>query len=638
MRYIKHLSWSKDGTSPNSPVFTRFSCLHQILQFSSNSPGCSLRTARCIFNGKLSSLRLYPLRGVLSDFLGPTYPSPKDLKSNTSHVSSAWSNVTFTIQTLLNDRGANSGGPSRLKDLTFSMGMFSVHDKSAECLQYHHTAAEVANSSTGVTKVDGDSIYRTASITKAITAFAGMLEFSDEDWNRPVTYFIPSLAEYARNSSAEPDSVNTVQWDKVTLAALSAHMAGTPRDVIPFDVSDFGFVPSTKDPVEEFGVPPLNPTDPTAFPPCAAVLIANGTCTNSNEYAKGAQARPPVFLPWTSPSYTDFGYMLIGIALANVTGRSIDDLYRESIFSPLGMSSSSSVPPDQSQWKYHVIPGDIINAALAPEFSPPFIRSSGGVFSTINDLAKLGTGILNSTLLPSDQTRKWMKQISHTGSLENSIGRPWEIHRYTHPGSGIVTDIYTKSGDAGAYTSNLVLIPDFDAGFSLLTASSLPGRITAAALLLDLVTEQLLPALMAQAEAERSFAGTYTSSIPGLNSTLTVGLNQTEGAKPGLVVTSFISNGTNVLLAKVLGANPVRLLPSIPESGTREIAFRTSPYKKPGGGPFSRQLTVDSDWIFGDLGTYGGLPAGLFAFDLDAEGKATAVRPAAWRVKLDRTP
>ncbi|KAG6991147.1 hypothetical protein G7Y79_00056g090280 [Physcia stellaris] len=580
--------------------------------------------------------------GVLSDFLGPTYPSPKDLKSNTSHVSSAWSNVTSTIQALSSKPGTNSGGPSRLKNLTFSIGMFSVHDKSAECLQFHHTAAQVANSSTGVTKVDGDSIYRTASITKVITAFAGMLEFSDEDWNRPITHFIPALAEHAQNSSAKPDSVNTIQWDKVTLAALGAHMAGTPRDVIPADPRDFFYVPITQDPVRDFGLPPLNPTDLTAFPPCAAeaVLIGNETCTN-NDYAKGAMARPPMFLPWTSPSYTDFGYMLLGIALANVTGKSIDDVYSERIFGPLGMSSSSSLPPDQSQWKYRVIPGDIVNAALTPQSYLPFTRSSGGVSSTTNDLAKLGTAILNSTLLPSDQTRKWMKQISHTASLENLVGRPWEIYRYTHPGSGIVTDIYTKAGDAGAYTTNLILIPDFDAGFSILAASSLPGRTATVALLADLVTEQILPALMAQAEAEAepNFAGTYTSSIPGLNTTLTLALNQTAGAKPGLVITSFISNGTNVLLTEALGGpSPVRLLPSIPESGTGQIAFRTSPYKEPGGGPFSRQLTVDSDWLFGDLGTYGGLPTGLFVFDLDREGKATAVRPAAWRIKLDRKP
>ena len=186
-----------------------------------------------------------------------------------------------------------------------------------------------------------------------------------------------------------------------------------------------------------------------------------------------------------------------------------------------------------------------------------------------------------------------------------------------------------------------MLIPDFDAGFNILSASSLKDRTAVAALLADLVAEQMLHALMtqAEAEAERNLVGTYTATIPGINTTLTVDLDQTAGAKPNLVIASFISNGTNVLLTTALGgASPVRLLPSIPESGTGEIAFRTSPYKEPGGGPFSRQLTVDSDWLFGDLGTYGGLLMGLFVFDLDGEGKATAVRPAVWRIKVDRKP
>lgn len=516
------------------------------------------------------------------------------------------------------------------------MGMFSVRDPSAECLQYHHTSAEVANSTTGVTKVDGDSIYRVASITKDITAFAGMLELSDEVWNRPISHFIPSLAEYARTSSAETDSVNTVQWDKVTLAALAAHMAGTPRDVTPGDPGDFLYTLGVPDSVGVFGLPLLHPTDPTAFPPCLATLATNETCTN-NDYAKGAQARPPMFLPRTSPSYTDFGYILLGIAIANATGRSIEELYRESIFGPLGMSSSSSLPSNQSKLEHLVIPGDISNAALT---TLPVFRSSGGVLSTINDLAKLGTAILNSTLLPPDQTRKWMKQISHTASLECSIGRPWEIYRYTHQGSGTVTDIYTKSGDSGAYTAFLALIPDFDAGFNVLTAGTSKDRTTMASLLADLVTDTMLPALMAQAEteAELRFAGTYISTTPGLNTTLTVGLNQTEGAKPGLVITSFISNGTEVLLAQTIGASPLRLLPSIPESVTGEIAFRVSEYRKPVGGLFSRQLTVNSDWVYGDLETYGGLSRELFVFELDGEGKVSAVKPAAWRIKLDRKP
>ncbi|KAL8730060.1 MAG: hypothetical protein Q9181_004791 [Wetmoreana brouardii] len=251
--------------------------------------------------------------GTLGDFTGPTYPAPKDLTSEQSLVSAAWNNVTSTIHTYLNEPSTDLTGPSGLRNLTFSLGIFSVQDLSAaESLQFHFTSAEVANSTTGATKVDGNSIYRLASITKLVTIFAGMLELDDTDWDRPITDFVPSLAEFARNTSGENDPVNTVQWDKITLAALGAQLAGSPRDVLPYDPGDYLYKPP--DPVAEYGLPPLSLTD--LLPPCAK--SSDGTCSG-NDYAKGAQARPPVFLPWTSPSYTDFGFMLLGLAIANIT-------------------------------------------------------------------------------------------------------------------------------------------------------------------------------------------------------------------------------------------------------------------------------------------------------------------------------
>ncbi|KAL8820041.1 MAG: hypothetical protein Q9223_001647 [Gallowayella weberi] len=572
---------------------------------------------------------------VLTEFLAPPFPQPRDLTSNKSLVSTAWGNVSSTIENYLNDSSTDLAGLSGLKNLTFSLGMFSIHDPSAaERLQYHFTSAQVANSTTGATEVNGNSIYRVASVTKLITAFAGMLELSNTDWDRPITDFVPSLADYARNTTGENDRVNTVQWNKVTLAALAAHLAGTPRDVTPYNPGDYLYV--SPNPIAEYGLPPLNLSDPLAVPPCARVT---GNCSE-NEYAKGAQARPPVFLPWTSPEYTDFGYMMLGLAITNITGKSIHNLYRESIFSPLDMSSSVSLPsPDNTTWKNYVIPGDVKNGFLSSEQIPEVTIPSGGIFSTTNDLAKLGIAILNSTLLPPDQTRKWMKPVSHTANLVYSVGRPWEIYRYTHPTSGIVTDIYTKGGDSGAYGGSIILIPDFDAGFSILGASSLKERTTVTLALADLVIDAMMPALMAQAESEagQNFVGTYTSTTPGLNTTLTLTLNQSQGANPGLTISSFISNGTDVLAAEVLGVNPVRLLPTISDAKTHQAAFRTSATTQPSQGLFSRQFNAFADWLVADSSTYGGLAVGLFVFDLGDGGKAEAVSPVGWRVKLDKT-
>ena len=327
--------------------------------------------------------------------------------------------------------------------------------------------------------------------------------------------------------------------------------------------------------------------------------------------------------------------MLLGIAIANITNKSIHDVYSESIFGPLGMTSSHSTVPDESQRGQYVIAGTLLSASFVdlPTIFDVSIPS-GGMFSTTNDVAKMGTAILNSTLLDSDQTRKWMKPVSHTAMFEYSLGKPWEIYRYTHPRTGLVTDIYTKSGDSGNYGSFIVLIPDFGAGFSLIGASSLTERSAQTALLMDLITEQMLPALTSQAEAEakRNLAGKYVSEDKSLNSTLTLAID--PKGQPGLVITQFISNGTDVLNSGAIGRSPVRLLHSISDLSSGQIAFRTSSLHPPKGGLFTRQYNVNLDWLAGDSPAYGGVGVGLFIFDVGPKGKATAVSPAAWRVKL----
>ncbi|KIW31412.1 uncharacterized protein PV07_03063 [Cladophialophora immunda] len=575
---------------------------------------------------------------VLCDFLGPTYPAPTDLASNGSHVSTAWRNLSSTLNGFISEPSTNLSTPSGLKNLTFSVGMFSIHDASAAgALQFHHTSSEIAHSSTGLKKVDGNSIYRVASMSKLFTTFAGMLNLKDGDWDRPITDFVPTLAAYAAAHPAENDMVDTVDWNKVTLAALASQIAGNPRDISPYDPGDYLLLDTTNELVNTFGLPPLNVSDPLAAPPCLVAMLSGNLSCPSNEYAIGAEARPPLFQPWTSPAYTDYGFMLLGTAIANITGTSIHDVYRQSIFSPLGMTSSFSNVPNASQYGQYVIPGNASSAALTPAGAPEVTIPSGGIFSTTNDLAKFGTALLNGTLLDPDLTRKWMKPVSHTAMFEYSVGRPWEIYRYTHPDSGLITDIYTKLGDSGYYGGYMVLIPDFDAGFSIIGASSLSERSTLTALLADIVTEKMLPALTAQAQAEarNSFVGTYSSEDESLNSTLTLAIN--PQGKPGLVISSFVSNGTDVLRSGLIGKSPVRLLHSISDRPNGRMAFRTSSFRVTSGGLFSQQYNANLDWLAGDSPTYGGVGLGLFEFDLDTNGSAVAVSPAAWRARLVKT-
>ena len=133
-----------------------------------------LRT-RCTAKMSSSSLAIFLLplwiTTVSTDLMGPNYPAPMDLSSDESLVIGSWANLSTTLSAYLNgSKSANAINIAGLTNLTFSMGMFSTDDPgAAESHQYHYTSEKVASASTGVNEVDGDSIYRIASVAKLIT-------------------------------------------------------------------------------------------------------------------------------------------------------------------------------------------------------------------------------------------------------------------------------------------------------------------------------------------------------------------------------------------------------------------------------------------------------------------------------------
>ncbi|KAH8891718.1 beta-lactamase/transpeptidase-like protein [Thozetella sp. PMI_491] len=587
---------------------------------------------------------------VLADFLGSSYAPPADLTSNGSLVAAGWKNITSTLEIYLRNDSQDSNPASAaatalLKNVTFSLGMFSLRDTAATDLQFHYTSPEIATAPNGTHRVDADSIYRIASVTKVFTVLAGLLELKSADWDTPLTELLPALAEYASSTPAAEDPAYTVAWDQVTVAALASQISGVPRDGFPalgellFLAAIYEAAGSPFD-VTKLGLPILNQSDPLANPPCAA-WVSNGSSCPEEAYVDGVKNRPPAFAPWTTPGYSNDGFTLLGVALSKITGKPLDQLYCERIFDPLGMTSSNSSTPPESEWYRSVIPGAPTDSFA---IDAGIFVSSGGLLSTLNDIARFGKGILNSTLLSADQTRKWMKPVSHTARFQYSVGKPWEILRYTHS-SGVTTDMYTKLGDSGAYTSFFVLLPEYEAGFTVMSCSTLDSRAQIMSVVADLVTETILPALAAQAaaEAERNFAGVYVPAEAGLNSSLTLVVNQDQTAAPGVTITSWISNGTDVMaiLGTSIGPQPWRLVPSVPRGANGKAAFRLIsntdvPSVAVTGGLFSSPALFSSDWINVDQFTYGGIGVSLFVFDIADDGSVVAVSPAAFRATYNR--
>lgn len=587
------------------------------------------------------------LPAAFANLLGPSYPPPRDLSSSHSRVATSWKNLTSQLNTVLADSHTNStSGVYALKNLTFSVGLFSTLDPNAKDLQFHHTASDVAKSPVGVQKVDGNSIYKVASVSKLFTVLAGLIELKPRDWELPLTDIFPFLAEHVHRQRNNFRLVYDVQWDRITLRSLAGQMGGIPHGATEEFLQTFLLYkylegsrnPALTDP-NFYGLPPLNDSDLTLWPSCLGEQTQG---CNPVSWDVAYAPRPPVYLPWTSPEYANGGYIFLGLAISNLTGKAMDEWYSDSIFQPLGLKSTYSSPPDNST-RPHSVTSEALDAQFVPDGG--ITNPSGGLFSTTNDLSKLGVALLNSTLLPSEKTREWMKPVTHTSSLRYSVGSPWEIHRFVHAGSGVVTDLYTKLGDSGFYGGIVVVIPDFDAGFTLLSASTQASRSSEALLAIDLIVDTLLPALMEQAaiEAAQKFAGTYKAE--DLNSSLTLTVVPPTQPAPGLNISSWISNGTDItdLVPTLLGGPGSRLVPSIvTEQVTGEIAFRAyTATQTRGPGVGSSSLLFSSfydlgDWTMLDQLTWGGIATSLFVFDVEGNGTVKSVTPGAYRVKMAR--
>lgn len=235
--------------------------------------------------------------------------------------------------------------------------------------------------------------------------------------------------------------------------------------------------------------------------------IATVTRCSRAEVLEALQARPRTYLPYTTPAYSNTGFLLLGFILEQVTGKTYEQVLQKDLVEPLHLKRTTSSIPNSTTG------GVIIRDPTASGWNIDVwdATAMGGGFSTTNDLSGIGRAILSSSLLPPNTTRLWMKPTTFTSSLIGAVGMPWEIYRASiDPGSNRVVDIHTKGGNVGVYSAPLALLPDFNVGFVVLVASEADG---APYIFSDLIAEVVIPALeeAARQEADSVYAGTYTA-------------------------------------------------------------------------------------------------------------------------------
>jgi CubicO group peptidase (beta-lactamase class C family) len=172
--------------------------------------------------------------------------------------------------------------------------------------------------------------------------------------------------------------------------------------------------------------------------------------------------------PGTRYSYSNIGYGVLGLALSRAARTPFMELVDDGIFAPLGMTSSTFVISDGLLPRLSVgyaNTGTLIDVQTPARrrLSPGYGVPSGGIYSTVGDLARLvgalngaGAGVTSETMRVAMQTRQ-----------TPAYGDAYGLGLYLYTTAGTVS-IAGHSGAVSGYTAYLGFDPNSKVGVILL--------------------------------------------------------------------------------------------------------------------------------------------------------------------------
>lgn len=137
------------------------------------------------------------------------------------------------------------------------------------------------------------------------------------------------------------------------------------------------------------------------------------------DYVKLYGNRGPAYEPGSRWAYSNYGFLLLGVLIEKVSGKSYYDYVRDHIYKPAGMTASGSEPEDQMVGDRSVGYTRFGGSGLrANTDTLPYRGSSaGGGYSTVEDLLKFATALQKHKLLNAQHT-----QLLTTGKVDTPMG------------------------------------------------------------------------------------------------------------------------------------------------------------------------------------------------------------------------
>jgi CubicO group peptidase (beta-lactamase class C family) len=230
--------------------------------------------------------------------------------------------------------------------------------------------------------------FEAASLTKPLVAIALMqlVEAGKVELDQP-------LRMYIAEAPTGPDA-----WGGVTMRQALTHTAGLPYSVD-------------------------TPTKP------------DGTFTEQ-DFLRAAVGAPLNAKPGERWEYSDFGYQLITLVIARVSGLPAEKYIQARIFEPAGMKSAVINPdmPDGTAAGYRLTQSGVVRSGDAPD-QPLFF--GGGMYLSLQDYIAWDAALTQGLLLKPETLRQMWQPATLNDGSQSEYGLGWTTRM---SGGGLVTE------------------------------------------------------------------------------------------------------------------------------------------------------------------------------------------------------
>ena len=337
----------------------------------------------------------------------------------------------------------------------------------------HQTNQEASASSTsaGTRPGQGDDALRAALQAVVDAGATGMIALVDDGHKQSRLAVGAAQLEPKRLPLRVRDQVRVGSITKTAIATITLQLVGERR--LGLDDTIERWLPGAVPNGSEITVRMLlnhtsgiyNYTDDEVF--FASVLADPYRHWTPQELIAVANSHPPVFPPGQGWSYSNTGYILIGLLLEKATHRPVQDLVKQRIVRPLHLSNTYFATSAQFRGRYaHGYAPPSLTGDGYQDLSswpPSWAWAAGALVSNAPDLRRFYQALLSGRLLNPALMRAMTTTVDAGGggfsyglgifSIDTSCGTVWG-----HDG-GIPGYVSFAYGDRSGSRSTVVLLP-----------------------------------------------------------------------------------------------------------------------------------------------------------------------------------